>query len=233
LLIEALMTGTRPTLETKDLARQVDALKQGGAAFGFPRSIPWQGCSIGELRPLTRTDADSDLLLDKLGTWRNRHRTAFFTQFEASRDSTRLWLTTIVLDRSDRVMFLVSDEESRPIGQCGLRDIGPTGAEIDAVMRGERHGHPRLMALSVAILVHLVFEELGLGLVQARTFADNTRSIRLFADLGLNVTGREIFKPVSEGNVTKYEPAGESECPGGRPVVHMELRRENHGASGF
>jgi perosamine synthetase len=220
------MTG--PAATPEDLVDRIGVIKQGGGAvFGFPRPIVWHDRVIGQLRPLTRRDAEADPLLDTLRAWRNRERAAFFTQFEATRESTRAWLTRTILARTDRIMFVVCDDALRAVGQCGLRDIGMQGAEIDAVIRGESFGHRKLMTLSVHVLVTLVLEEFGLDRIHARAFADNVRSARFFGKLGMRITREETFRAVRDGHILRYQPTAESDSPASRKVAHMELRREH------
>jgi perosamine synthetase len=201
-------------------------IKRGGAVTaGLSGAIRWDDRVIGTIRPLNRADASDEALLERLATWRNRHRSAFFTQFEATVESTRTWLVKLILDDPQRILFLVSDDANRPIGHCGARDIRPAGAEIDAIMRGEPSGHRLLMMLALYATIEWLFETLRVDRIHARAFADNARAIRLYATLGMTIIRWEMFQRVIGDGVVSYEPADEEGPCDHRKVAHLELLR--------
>ena len=202
-------------------------IKRGGGVTGFSGAIRCDDRVIGTIRPLNRADASDETLLERLATWRNRHRSAFFTQFEATVESTRTWLVKLILDDPQRILFLISDDANRPIGHCGARDIRPDGAEIDAIMRGEPSGHRLLMRLALHATIEWLFETLRVDRIHARTFADNARAIRLYAKLGMTITRWEMFQRVIGNGVVSYEPADEEGPRDQRKVAHLELLRGN------
>ena len=155
--------------------------QRGGGVTGFSGAIRCDDASSGPSGRPTRRDASDETLLERLATWRNRQRSAFFTQFEATVESTRTWLVKLILDDPQRILFLISDDANRRIGHCGARDIRPDGAEIDAIMRGEPSGHRLLMRLARHATIEWLFETLRVDRIHARTFADNARAIRLYA----------------------------------------------------
>jgi RimJ/RimL family protein N-acetyltransferase len=211
---------------TDKIAALLRAIKRGGGdTAGFSGAIRWDDRVIGAIRPLHRADASDEALLARLATWRNRHRSAFFTQFEATVESTRIWLVKLILDDPQRILFLVSDDANRPIGHCGARDIQSAGAEIDAIIRGEPSGHRLLMMLALHATIEWLFETLRVDRIHARTFADNARAIRLYATLGMTITRWEMFQRVIGNGVVSYAPADE-EAPGDhRKVARLELLR--------
>lgn len=212
--------------DAETIASAIRDLKQGSPPSScVPGLLVWHDQIIGRLRPLRRADVEDDGLLTLLLTWRNRHRTAFYTQFEATLASTRNWLSTLVLDRPDRIMFLITDEINRPVGHCGVCNVCPDSAELDAVMRGERLGHSMLMVLAERALLKWVFDVLRVGRVHAHIFEDNISSIRLFLSVGLTISHREMFRMVMEGGVARYVPMGNTASEDGRKVAHLELLR--------
>jgi len=214
------------------IAAAIGDLKQSGAHDDdFPLPLIWRGRIIGHFRPLGYVDANDVNLLTHLQNWRNRHRTGFFTQFEATLESTRNWLSTLILDRPDRILFLITDETNRPIGQCGACNIHPDSAELDAVMRGERLGHPMLMVLAERALLRWIFDGLRIGRVYTRVFGDNVSTIRLFLSIGLTIGRWETFRMITEGAFTRHEPASNFESESGRKVAHLELSRDRFCAS--
>jgi RimJ/RimL family protein N-acetyltransferase len=213
--------------EAERLAVLVRNLKRsGGAPAAAPRRLRWGDDVIGTIRPMGHAEAANDDLVARMCEWRNGHREAFFTQFEATLESTRNWLEQIV-DDPGRAMFLVSDAAGRPVGHCGARDIRPDGAEIDAILRGERPGHALLMTLAVEAVIGWLFGDLRIDRSHARVFADNARSLRLFLSLGMRVVRWESFRPLTDGGVIRYGPADNPDHPDIRKVAHLELRHED------
>jgi RimJ/RimL family protein N-acetyltransferase len=211
---------------TDKIAAVLRDIKRGGAVTaGLSGAIRWDDRVIGTIRPLNRADASDEALLARLATWRNRHRSAFFTQFEATAESTRTWLVKLILDDPQRILFLVSDDADRPVGHCGARDIRPDGAEIDAILRGEPSGHRLLMMLALHATIEWLFETLRVDRIHARAFADNARAIRLYATLGMTITRWEMFQRVIGDGVVSYEPVDEEGPCDHRKVAHLELLR--------
>jgi len=203
-------------------------LKYDASHDEFPVRLMWNDEIVGQLRPLHYIDAENDDLLVRLKNWRNQHRTAFFTQFEATVESTRNWLRTLILDRPDRILFLITDSEYRPIGHCGACNICSESAELDAFIRGEQLGHGMLMVLAARTLLRWLFDRLGVSRAYCRVFDDNVSAIRLFQSLGLTIAGRETVSMIAEEELTRYEPASHLESESGRKVAYLELGHDRY-----
>lgn len=215
------------------LHARLERLKQADASdHGFPRPIVGNGGIIGQMRPLTYADANDEQLVSRLQTWRNRHRAAFFSQFEATREGTRQWLTKGILDRPDRILFLMSDAMARPIGHFGISNVCRESAELDALVRGEPRCERDFMLFAGGMLIDWTLAELGVTTLYARIFADNTLCIRVCLRLGLQICARETFRVVSEEGMVRHEPMGQLQPGDGREVVRLELTREHYLANG-
>jgi RimJ/RimL family protein N-acetyltransferase len=191
---------------------------------GFPKRIEHNGSPVGSLRPLTRADVDDGALMQRLCDWRNRNNESFFTQSPVTLESTRHWLGTTILGAPDRVMFLICDAQGEPVGQCGVRNLCPQSAELDAVMRGERRGHGNLATFAERVLLAWLFETAGVEKIYTRIFTGNVPSMRLFVGLGMRIVRREAFAPVADGTTLRYEPA-DAGAPGAREVAYLEMLR--------
>src|ERR1044072_6646865 len=123
-------------------ARIVAALKSGPP---LKMSIPI--CSVdnsilGYLTPITRQMAEKQGIVDALYRWRRARMTSFLTAFIPTPEKTRRYLTEFSLPDAARILFLVTDCDSRYVGHIGLCNISPDGAEVDNVMRGEALNAP-------------------------------------------------------------------------------------------
>jgi RimJ/RimL family protein N-acetyltransferase len=210
------------------LARQVAELKMGGGG-GFPRELMIGAQRVGVMRSVQREDLRDEGLIAQLQRWRNQSAAAFFTQFEATTEGTQRWLAQS-FDDNDRALFLIFDERGRAVGQCGARNIAPEAVECDAILRGERHGHPFLMTLAERALVDWLFNTLGIRRLYAQVFADNVAAIRLFLGLGMMITRWIWFERRMEGNAIHYVLAAE-EASDRRKVAWLEMENPQGKAS--
>jgi hypothetical protein len=91
------------------------------------------------LRPVgTAPGAASADELRVLSEWRNRHVTAFLTEFEATPDRTAAWLESAVGPDPGRIIFTLREPDGAIFGHCGLAFADwTTGTfELDGVARG-------------------------------------------------------------------------------------------------
>jgi RimJ/RimL family protein N-acetyltransferase len=215
------MNGGSTPEDGGSIARQIAGLKTGGGESRFPRELAIRGQAVGAMRSIRFEDLRDDDLIARLGRWRNENCGFFFTQFEATMEGTQRWLRDI-LDSTDRALFLIYDESGRAIGQCGARNITAAGAECDAILRGERHGHAFLMTLAERVLVEWLFDTLRIRRLYAQVFADNVAAVRLFLGLGMTVTDWKWFERRVEGNRVRYVAAGE-DAADRRKVAWLEM----------
>lgn len=102
----------------------------------YLRAIPIQ--KIGFLLPVSNFHANDSVFLQKLTDWRNSNVEVFPTQFVATLESTKLWLTNNLLGVSDRILFLVVDCSGYIVGHIGFNNCFNKDClfEIDNVIRG-------------------------------------------------------------------------------------------------
>ena len=100
---------------------------------------------IGSLVLVQKRDANNPIILDALTRWRKKYMKYFLTQFNASTNRTKSWLENIVIPSTDRLLFLILDEDNNLIGNFGIADILFDRCELDNLIRGENGGHPKLI----------------------------------------------------------------------------------------
>ena len=101
----------------------------------YLRAIPIQG--EGFLLPVCEAHLLDDDLLQKITEWRNTNIGVYPSQFEATVDSSRIWMKDHLIAIPDRILFLVVDNTGRVIGHLGFNSCLSNDflCEIDNVVR--------------------------------------------------------------------------------------------------
>ncbi len=73
----------------------------------------------GMLVPICELHADDEDMIGLLGRWRAENAFAYPTQFPVTQEGTRRWLRNLLLDKEDRILFLVLDRHGKPVGHLG------------------------------------------------------------------------------------------------------------------
>lgn len=149
-------------------------------------SIPLRGEAgepLGQLVPLTRRALTEDKLLESMTRWRNRAARFFMTQFEATPERTRAWLSETVLADRSRLLFLV-ESPTKLIGHYGFKNLTAESAELDNLIRGEAGGHPKLIYYAEVALLRWLFRTFRLARIHAHVLADNNAVLELHRSVG-------------------------------------------------
>lgn len=111
----------------------------------------------------------------------------------------RAWISSVLVNREQQRVFVIENEESRPIGTCGLRNIErSTGTATLGIMIGEKEAWGRgYGTAAVKALLRYAFEDLGLAAVRLSCHVDNTRALRCYGRSGFvpseHVSDRLVF----------------------------------------
>ncbi len=163
----------------------VAAMKETGRAdknHGRQNVIGGSGSIVGYLIPVGTSFLDDAETIRCMTEWREATQFAFPSRFPVSRDRTATWLASQVVNRSDRLLFLVTEQSGTPVGHLGvqLNLADPSSVELDNVVRGNRSS-PGLMGYALKALErwcadHLKAAEMILQVLEsnhhARAFYD-------------------------------------------------------------
>jgi perosamine synthetase len=175
----------------------------------------------GLLVPVCELHATDTRLIATFGRWREENSFAFPTVFPVTDEGTARWLRAGVLDREDRMLFLVLDRHGHAIGHLGFANAleGDRELEIDNVVRGESGGEPGLMSRAMKALIRWGHEVLGPREVHLRVFDDNQHAVRFYERLGFEARETiDLRREEREGGVLAFVPAQ------GRPADRRFLR---------
>ena len=183
--------------------------------------------AIGSLVLVQKRDANNTIILDALTRWRKKYMKYFLTQFNASTNRTKSWLENIVIPSTDRLLFLILDEDNNLIGNFGIADILFDRCELDNLIRGEKGGHPKLIYFSELSLLKWLFLEKNVKRVNLHVFANNLPTIKLHKSVGFVEIGRRKLERVQskDGAVSFDETQIFSE---GNSIEYLELMLESN-----
>lgn len=163
--------------------------------------LPSGGCLV----PLSYLHLDDSELVTKLAAWRVAASYAYPTRFPVTHEGTRRWMKDGVLDKEDRLLFLIHDEFGRMIGHAGFANgMNDQGLlELDNILRGESFARKGIMSESVTALQNwgrtVLFSE-GFYL---RVLASNSHAVSFYDKLGYVKKERQPLKMVVDGGVEK------------------------------
>lgn len=172
--------------------------------FEQKKNIPIRGKNhqvIAYLSSVKKTREHAEILTE----WRNKHMYSFFTWFHATVDGTLKWIESI-MDREDRILFLIQNLEGKPIGHIGLTnfDFEKNTCEIDSVLRGVEEELPGVMTYALESLIDWVFNRLKIDSVYLRVFEDNHKAISLYKRCGFILWKRVGARKIVERDFIRW-----------------------------
>lgn len=170
--------------------RPVECLRAMKTGKGSINSIEIPGYPGVVLRPINASEPSvNDIKL--LTEWRNRDVKSFLTEFNATPERTRAWLTEAIQKDDSRILFMIEDARAgTALGYIGLAFIDwERGlAEPDSVVRGQT-GQPGLMSAAMHSLLDWARHELGLLEFSLRVLRDNP-ALRFYKRFGFQEVKR-------------------------------------------
>jgi perosamine synthetase len=162
----------------------------------------------GFLIPVARVHEQDDALLQTLAEWRNRYVTSYPTQFVATLESTRAWLTDRLLAVPDRMLFLVVDRTGKVIGHAGFNGCFNDDAqmELDNIVRGVADAEPGILSNAVRSLMTWARTTLNVEGFFLRVFDDNEHAIAFYLRNGFTAASKiPLRRTAGEASVSYAE----------------------------
>jgi RimJ/RimL family protein N-acetyltransferase len=180
---------------------------------------------IAILRVVTRTMLQKQSAISMLASWRRRSNRWFPSQFRVTAAGTKRWSRTQLLEKQDRILFLIEDLVGKPIGHLGLYrfDFKTYSCEVDNVIRGTG-GIPGVMTASVRALCLWGKEVLGVRSYTLRVVSRNTKAVALYTRAGfVEVERIPLKKIITKGTITWEELPRSGETSARRFDLRMKL----------
>ena len=138
---------------------------------------------IGFLKPVTfHYKLISPEYISLFSQWRRENPVGFATIFEITDQRTEFWLDKILLDRDDRILFVVHSLKGEPLGHLGYSSFNfeEKSCEIDNVVRGVKIGYDGIMANAMKSIILWGQEILKLNNIYLRVLSDNLHAINFY-----------------------------------------------------
>lgn len=139
------------------------------------------------LRPITQNYRISlPECSELLGKWRQENPSIATGTFQVTRERTEKWLDMHIIDREDRILFLIVGLDGQFLGHMGFSsfDYEKKTCEVDAVLRGVKGLYPGLMRYAMRSLINWGIHELHLDHITLKVFSDNSHAIRFYEKCG-------------------------------------------------
>ena len=120
----------------------------------------------------------------------------FFSQFEATTESTSSYLRNFSISQSNRILFLVQRDEDI-VGHLGLSSISGTTAEIDNVMKTQTKSEAPNSSEMLCLLQSLVgwaITDLGLRTFKLQVKESNIPAIKLYKNAGFRLVSEKTIR---------------------------------------
>ncbi len=168
------------------------------------------GKIVAYLKPIIKEYKLTDPYLpDLLSKWREENPTISTGNFKITIERTTKWLDDLVINRPDRLIFIIYDLEHIPLGHIGFSnfkfdlEIG----ELDSVLRGVKKVIPGLMKFCTLKLIDWALDELEMKHVELSVYSDNSDAIKFYSNIGFEIIEKIPLVKVVFENEEKFEIA--------------------------
>ncbi len=148
---------------------------------------------IASLIPIGNWALTDEELLGSFAKWRKTFMHFFFTQFTASKESTKDYLKNLSIRKEDRILFAIYLENIL-VGHIGLSNVTSSKAEIDNLMRGVSGIQKGLMYFSEMALLNWAFNTLKVDTIEAKVMSSNLAALSLHKKFGLKLRERFFLR---------------------------------------
>ena len=128
-------------------------------------------------------------LIQLLGRWRKENPSLSESIFEITDKRTENWLDNLIINRDDRLLFLIDSVDNLHIGHIAYSSFNyiDKSAEIDCVLRGVKNACPGLMTYAVKTMLKWGYSEFKIKKFYLSTSKDNTKAIDLYKRCGFKI----------------------------------------------
>ena len=178
---------------------------------GYIRSIPLPE-SGGVLLPISTFHRDDGRTIGMLSRWREQNQDAFPTRFNVTEAGTARWMQSQLLDKDDRILFLVLNRFGEAVGHLGFANClnDECSMEVDNVIRGTVDTDPGIMTEALAKLLEWARTGINVELFTLRVLSDNSHAIRFYERCGFSEADRIPLRKESREDSESLEPIEDS-----------------------
>lgn len=171
--------------------------------------LPNGGCLI----PLSYIHLKDNKLVLKLADWRKAASYAFPTRFQVTFEGTLRWMKSGVLDKEDRILFLIYDELNTLIGHVGFANgyHEKNLIEIDNILRGENIGRKGIMQEALNAMINWANTVLFVDGFFLRVLESNIHAVNFYKKMGYIEIEKEYLTMILEDSIEKLVPSSKEE----------------------
>jgi len=161
----------------------------------------------GFLLPMCKLQATDKSLIEILSKWRNENSFAFFSHFKVTFSGTSNWLQSQIINRKDRILFLLIDKYGNRIGHLGFTNSinDKEEMEIDSVLCGVKRVDKGIMSNAIIALIKWAQETIMPRIIFLRVFSDNEKAIKFYKGVGFKIVEKIPLRKCVEHDRIVYE----------------------------
>jgi RimJ/RimL family protein N-acetyltransferase len=151
---------------------------------------------VSFLRPITKDYLQTiPNCVELMSKWRIENPTLGAGTFVVTHERTQRWLDNLVINKNDRIIFLIMDFYGNYLGHIGFASFqyDRKSAEIDSVLRGVKDVIPGLMGFCMNTMIEWGKKVLQLEEITLSVYADYTHAIDFYMRCGFR---RDIVLPL-------------------------------------
>lgn len=194
------------------MSKYIKKLKTLKVSHEFSISVKTIGDKKVKLRVLTAKALSSKKTIHNLAIWRDKNSYWFGDKFKVTNARTKKWLRELVLQKEDRILFMIEDSFGKQYGHLGFNRYNgeDNSCELDNVVRGIDE-IPGLMTDCVKSILRWAFKNLGIDYIYLTTFADNDKAVGLYRRCGFKIKGKIPLKDVKHNGNFSWQQIDEKE----------------------
>jgi len=143
-----------------------------------------------------------------LSEWRRNNPIGFSSIFKIDDIRTEKWIDGLVLNREDRILFMIETFNRKKIGHLGYSSFNfeQQNCEIDNVVRGVKGEYPGIMKYAMNSILYWGIKKLKLRDIFLRVLSDNKHAINFYKNCGFTEIKKiPLFKVETKGEIKWVE----------------------------
>lgn len=150
--------------------------------------------------------AEDDETVAMIARWREENNQGFPRQGAITVAGTKAWAKAQLVERPDRILFLIRQDDGRFIGHIGLSSLDPAqqSGEYDNIVRGDKDARRGIMVDASHVLLRWAYHHLGYRRLWLKVFWDNFRAVALYHRLGFEPTRLHPLRRIDGVGVVEW-----------------------------
>lgn len=156
---------------------------------------------------------DNTSIIRLLARWRSENMVGFPREETISIDGTRDWIRKQLIEREDRILFLLMDSNHRLVAHAGFSNINFESSicEFDNIIKGEKNTEKGLMMRACSVLIYWAYDMLKIRSLWVKCFYDNFPAVALYHRLGFKPCQLEPIRKIQADACTRWIDAAVNE----------------------